>query len=1153
MNAPTLLVGLGGTGSKIVQRVSRMVTNEQRGNIAFAVFDTDVNELRVIEERDPFIKTVQTSTKQTVGEYLNKDTHARDTWFPVNAILNGKTLTEGAGQVRSISRLALETVIRAGKMEPLHEAIQSLYKVEEDKADQALRVVIVSSLAGGTGSGLILPVALYIRNYLATHFRQSANITRGFFILPEVFYEVITGQTERNNLKANAYATLRELDAFLMKGDATLHERYKDSVRMHFPRAASAGYEEYDVRPYDFCFLFDAQNADGSKLNSFDQYLEHAANCIYAQSIGPMNKRSNSSEDNTIRKLAKERGRNRYAGAGASMLIYPFEDIKSFIALKWAKQCVSKQWLTFDNIYKEICQENSKKREQGMNAPNPDSAAFYAAQIESMANQEDPFAKAIIRSCGRYSSDGVTRHADRWKEYVRSVLQKVETDISAGTSELAAVHDDVSEQISALGNDWDEYANAYATAEKYRLMSGVYVDEVAQTIAYSMFKAPKPGEVDNSSAYKLESYLVSTDNKFLHPNAIRYFLIKALELMKKQLLAVDKEKVDSKEYFDNFEKNTFDNPETDDVVETADDLGSRKVSVFSKWRKAPTGDQEEMKRKFKVYFETTNTYKVQCAQSYVLSQGIKYIESLINAFEGFYKSFESKVDSLDKSISEIYKKFSDSKGTTARYVCASKECLDKMYDKKPYTGSSITIDSELAKDIYFKVLGYAIKKEKPNNNKYFSDLFDDGILGYFRNTVMRDYGNDIDIDIITAIENEAKYECDYEDEADSDALIDQYVRKTIYDTRKLSCPFIESPLGEAREPINACTFSLTLKPEKGDESPRAQLIRKELLNYGGEPDEDIGKNMIMFYQSYYGLRANDLSKFAPPEKSMTYNRNSGEYFKAYYELIDGIHPETHLSKEISPHIDRWWHIITKMPDLDEDNQIKQEQDIFAAFFWGILGRYVDLFEDSCDQRVYKLKIDALKMDDNRLIVSNGTECDKLYEVLDAIAIYPELVTKILGKVAVLSEEDLNENRPLEEGILCSFLDTFSIQEPGIGNENTPANSIFSIPMLMKKSATPDSYYEDNVIQILKVEIKEIKNYLSKFCSGKELPEIMGKLVMDQFAKYLADVELESKVHGAIYRESLFDRTCSIIAESLDEIGLKSESRAIQKKAAELRR
>ena len=101
MNAPTLLIGLGGTGCKIIERVSKMVTPEQRNNIAFAVFDTDINDLRAIEERNPFIKIIQTSTKQTVGEYLDKDTNARDTWFPVNAILNGKTLTEGAGQVRA--------------------------------------------------------------------------------------------------------------------------------------------------------------------------------------------------------------------------------------------------------------------------------------------------------------------------------------------------------------------------------------------------------------------------------------------------------------------------------------------------------------------------------------------------------------------------------------------------------------------------------------------------------------------------------------------------------------------------------------------------------------------------------------------------------------------------------------------------------------------------------------------------------------------------------------------------------------------------------------------------------------------------------------------------------------------------------------------
>ncbi len=1151
MNAPTLLIGLGGTGCKIIERVSKMVTGEQRNNIAFAVFDTDINDLRGIQERNPFIKTIQTSTKQTVGEYLNKDTHARDTWFPVNAILNGKTLTEGAGQVRSISRLALETVIRAGKMEPLHEAIQSLYKVEEDKADQALRVVIVSSLAGGTGSGLILPVALYTRNYLQTHFRQSANITRGFFILPEVFYEVITGQTERNNLKANAYATLRELDAFLMKGDATLHERYANSVRMQFPRAASNGYEEYDVRPYDFCFLFDAQNAEGGKLNSFDQYLDHAANCIYAQSIGPMNKRSNSSEDNTIRKLAKERGRNRYAGAGASMLVYPFEDIRTLIALKWTKQCVSKQWMVFDDLYKELCKENDQKREQGLSAKEQSLSAFYANQVESAAKHDDAFAKAIIKSTGKYTN-GVTRTSDRWKEYVLAVLSKIEHDLEDCSSDLSSKYDDAREQINNLGNDWEEFANAFAAAEEYRLMSNAYVEEVSQTIAYSMFRGSKASQSNIGLSYKLETYLVSADNKFLHPNAIRYMLIKILDLMKKQKESVDKDRDDNRQYFETFEKNTFDIAETEDVEETVDDLSDRKNSLVSRLTKRPTGEQEEMKRKFKVFFDTIGAYQVQCAQSFVLGQGIDYIESLISAFESFYKSFDSKVAAIDKAINDIYKKYSDSKGTTVRYVCATKECFDKIYEKKPYTGSSISIDSELAKDIYVKVHDYAMRKDKPNNNRYFNDLFDKGIVGYFENVVMRDYGSELDVDVITAIENEADYEGRFEEEDNAYALIDQYVRKVIEDTRKLSCPFIESPMGEAREPIDSCTFNIEMAPEKGDESPRAQLIRKELMNFGGSPDEDIPKNTIMFYQSFYGLRANDLSKFAPPEKSITYNRSSGEYFKAYYELVAGVHPEAHRSKEISPHIDRWWHIITKMPDLDEDNQKKQEYEMYASFFWAMANRYVYLSEEGSDVRIYKLRNILLDMDDDSLIVSNGTECDKLYEVLDAIAIYPELIQKILSEVETLTINDVNENNALEDGMLFSALRTFRIEEPGVGPENAPSYNIFDLPMLMKKSATTDTYYEANVIEMLRVELEEIKKYLSNFCSAKELPEVAGKVIMDQFERHLESVALESQVHPTIYRESLFDKTCDTITNALIGLGLRKEARQIQEKIAALR-
>ena len=68
MNAPTLIVGLGGTGSSIVNKVSQMVSEEERQRIGFAVFDTDANEMKEIRENNPSIATIQTSTNLSVGE-----------------------------------------------------------------------------------------------------------------------------------------------------------------------------------------------------------------------------------------------------------------------------------------------------------------------------------------------------------------------------------------------------------------------------------------------------------------------------------------------------------------------------------------------------------------------------------------------------------------------------------------------------------------------------------------------------------------------------------------------------------------------------------------------------------------------------------------------------------------------------------------------------------------------------------------------------------------------------------------------------------------------------------------------------------------------------------------------------------------------------
>lgn len=133
-----------------------------------------------------------------------------------------------------------------------------------------------------------------------------------------------------------------------------------------------------------------------------------------------------------------------------------------------------------------------------------------------------------------------------------AVLSKIEHDLEDCSSDLSSKYDDAREQINNLGNDWEEFANAFAAAEEYRLMSNAYVEEVSQTIAYSMFRGSKASQSNIGLSYKLETYLVSADNKFLHPNAIRYMLIKILDLMKKQKESVDKDRDDNRQYFETF-------------------------------------------------------------------------------------------------------------------------------------------------------------------------------------------------------------------------------------------------------------------------------------------------------------------------------------------------------------------------------------------------------------------------------------------------------------------------------------------------------------------------------------------------------------------------------------------------------------------------
>lgn len=211
IDAPTLFVGVGGTGCRIVRRVAEMCRPGERENVNFVCLDTNVNDLASVSGSRSHIYTVQTSNTQTVGNYLDYDADALNNWFPKNAVLYDKTVSEGAGQVRAISRLALNSTIKTGRIRPLLDAVDDLFRKSGKEMKQAMRAVIVSTASGGTGSGILLPLAMYLRDYVKDKYPNTSLIVRSLILLPETLDSVIDSNTERESQRRNAYATIKEM------------------------------------------------------------------------------------------------------------------------------------------------------------------------------------------------------------------------------------------------------------------------------------------------------------------------------------------------------------------------------------------------------------------------------------------------------------------------------------------------------------------------------------------------------------------------------------------------------------------------------------------------------------------------------------------------------------------------------------------------------------------------------------------------------------------------------------------------------------------------------------------------------------------------------------------------------------------------------
>ena len=568
--APTLFVGVGGTGCKIVKKVADLCLPEEKENINFLCLDTNVNDLSDVANGKSKIYWVQTSNTQTVGSYLDYDEEARKKWFPKNAVMYDKTVSEGAGQVRAISRLALNATIKTGRIRPLYDAIDDLFRKTGKDMKQAMRVVIASTASGGTGSGIILPLSMFIRDYVKEKYPNTSLIVRSLILLPETLDSVIDSQTERDSQARNAYATIKELNAFMMKGSGfiDLDEDLKQFADMHVnvSIAGSDRQKALALLPMDFCFLMDGQDAEDSTMISIGQYIEQAAQALYEQNIGPMQKKAFSVEDNIIKEMTKpgNYGRNRFGGIGAGVIRYPYEKIADYVAYDMAIDSIggegdASKWTKYDKAV-EAYRAEQKKR--GIPMSTWDS--YGKVYCDKMMGFEDNFSKDLKNTFELENLD------DRIDAFMQSFEEQAFTTVM----------------------DDGRFANYYASAKKYRQNPSFGVSENKISAAVNALKAfggkaeakSKDGRsviegiVNNwvegvmtkdqktiaiKDAYNIESLLRNAQDELFHPCAARFVLYRLIEKFTEKVADVEHEnarkaiqKAKAKEYSFKFAKET---------------------------------------------------------------------------------------------------------------------------------------------------------------------------------------------------------------------------------------------------------------------------------------------------------------------------------------------------------------------------------------------------------------------------------------------------------------------------------------------------------------------------------------------------------------------------------------------------------------------
>lgn len=942
---PTIIIGLGGFGSEIVSMVQGILDvqgnyyEELHKQVSLAIVDTDVNQLREKKKRGFRGTIIQISDNMTVEKYLHYDREAENSWFPSCQILSKKSLTEGAGQVRAISRLALNMALQKGSFAALYEAIDKLHLLSEHNSEQATRVIIVSSLAGGTGSGIFLPLAMHLQDYLRRNYRNTEPLFKGFFIMPSMFDYVVKGGAERKSLRANAYASIKELNAFTLMRDRQI-------VSNHFPQMKIELMDDqgckqvYRSSPYDLCFLFEKQNKIDKHLKSYDESKKNVAECIWMQTLNPLLELNSSLEDNLYKIVSTTDGKQyqRFAGMGISRIEYPYDELMNYIAILTASRVLGNQyWYAADQYW------NDRKTESEYTDDVPNNISRGSMYIKYAENTTEEYWRLRI--------DEVMRQ--KWVDiYIGAVDKICMEELKKG--EHVKYIDEMDRLLNNSANSDFQWPVAIGQFEQQYSALCLAMEEERGNIFQKLCLRLKPRVRKKKNRSNVEDYELARwlfgNTKNHTPVENRYFLYQLYEVLEKLCEKTNQNKTEAKRGANNA-KEDFD-VNSEDYKSVARGHRAKKERK-SKQEKILDAIQDAKKQKVS---QMENEIKY-----HVYSFLLGHVTTILGGYEKLLDICNELVGKKEKELrNNLEMRFSSYDGYTVRMVCTSAKCLNKMKDfvaNNMNRGKNEDSFAEMLCESVIEPLNGSTQKLERKLLDFWFDQYKKG-----------SYDKDpLDVDILTALKNEAIWEKDLDaDNLDNTDLaqIREYIEDVISLVRDVfSNAFIRVPDVRQWHIMEMNTYPKEVPKEEQDAFLNS-IVKGCLEGKNGvqHPDamtpkyigsrEGNPKYQIDFYRAFFGVAARDVSAFLNSQEGSPIR--SGESFDAYTVTLHRLDNVNQHENFLTPHIDKNWHKISQMPDLSEERDRERKVDLLEAAFFGLMKEIIVKEDNSGYQIVHKI-------------------------------------------------------------------------------------------------------------------------------------------------------------------------------------------------------